>query len=89
MGDFWLYLDDFGRFLHILQILTIRSWKLTVVLNNHSITYCNMGTTARKWTFDEVKGFSEWDQSRKEGKLGVPVKFDTVEKLESWLNAKN
>ncbi|MEX0862693.1 hypothetical protein [Nitrosopumilus sp.] len=48
-----------------------------------------MGTTARKWTFDEVKGFSEWDQSRKEGKLGVPVKFDTVEKLESWLNAKN
>lgn len=42
----------------------------------------------RKWTFDEVKGFSEWDQARKDGKLGSPVRFDTVNELESWLNAK-
>jgi len=42
--------------------------------------------TTRKWTFTEVKGFSEWDKERKDGKLGVPVRFETVNELESWLH---
>lgn len=45
-----------------------------------------MQTTTRKWTFEEVKGFSEWDKKRKDGKLGVPVRFETVSELESWLH---
>ena len=45
-----------------------------------------MQTTTRKWTFEEVKGFSEWDKKRKEGKLGTPVRFETVDELESWLH---
>jgi len=44
--------------------------------------------TTRKWTFEEVKGFSEWDKKRKDGSLGVPARFESVDKLESWLHAK-
>lgn len=42
--------------------------------------------TARKWTYQEVQGFAEWESARKEGKLGAPVKFETVDDLESWLH---
>lgn len=40
----------------------------------------------RKWTFAEVQGFSEWDKQRKDGKLGAPVRFKSVDELESWLH---
>lgn len=45
----------------------------------------NMQAT-RKWTYTEVQGFAEWDKARKEGKLGSPVRFETVKQLESWLH---
>ncbi len=53
------------------------------ILGNITIYY--MAT--RKWNFEEVQGFKEWDQKRKEGVLGQPVRFETVSELESWLHA--
>ncbi len=58
---------------------------MTIPLCNICHIFCNMATT-RKWTFSEVKGFSEWDKKRKDGKLGAPVRFETVNELESWLH---
>ena len=44
-----------------------------------------MGATL-KWTLSEVIGFAKWDKERKNGKLGTPVRFQTVNELESWLH---
>lgn len=46
-----------------------------------------MQQTVRKWTLEEVTKFSEWDQKRKTGQLGSPMRFNTVEELKQWLHA--
>jgi hypothetical protein len=44
--------------------------------------------TARKWTVQEVNAFGEWNDKRKNGQLGAPMHFKTVDDLVSWLNAR-
>ena len=53
---------------------------------NDSIT---MQQTARKWTVEEVKAFSEWDQKRKDNKLGSPVVFNSADGLMKWLRSES
>lgn len=38
-----------------------------------------------KWTVTEMSGFLKWDEKRKNGELGIPVCFATVNELERWL----
>ena len=47
-----------------------------------------MQQVSRKWTVDEVKGFSKWEQARNDDQLGAPVTFNTVDELMDWLHAK-
>ena len=39
-----------------------------------------------QWTLAEVVAFAKWDKERKEGKLGTPISFETVNELESYLH---
>jgi len=48
-----------------------------------------MQQTVRKWTVEEVKSFSEWDQNRKAGKLGSPVVFNSADELMKWLRSEH
>ena len=70
----------------ILNYLSItQQYPLAIILNNQNVLYYNMSTTL-KWTLAEVVSFAKWDKERKEGKLGIPVRFETVNELESWLH---
>ena len=48
-----------------------------------------MQQTVRKWTVEEVKAFSDWDQKRKDGKLGSPVVFNNADELLKWLHSEH
>ena len=40
----------------------------------------------KEWTPEELKGFKEWDEKRKNGEFGEPKSFNTVDELRKWLN---
>ena len=47
-----------------------------------------MSQTERKWTEKEVQGFLNWNQMRKDNKLGDPMRFKTVKDLRAWLDSQ-
>ena len=42
----------------------------------------------RQWTVQEVQGFLEWDQMRKNNELGSPMRFQNVKDLRAWLDSQ-